>query len=156
MDLREKKSWSYGARTIIIGARGQRPYLVYAPVQTDRTADSVTALLEQFDAYLGSERTRPEELDRVVKNETRSLPGQYETGAAVLGTMLSNARYGRPDDYVLTLTSQYEAMNVEQIDAAADEVLRPHQLIWLIVGDLAKIEKSIRALGIAEVEILEL
>ena len=156
MDLREAKSWSYGARTILFGARGQRPYLVYAPVQTDRTADSVNALLEQFDAYLGSERTRPEELDRVVKNETRSLPGQYETGAAVLGTMLSNARYGRPDDYVLTLTDQYEAMNIEQIDNAATEVLRPHQLIWLIVGDLSKIEEPIRALGIGDVEILEL
>ena len=72
-------------------------------------------------------------------------------------TMNVNEEQGlRPDDYVLTLTSQYEAMNVEQIDAAADEVLRPHQLIWLIVGDLVKIEKSIRALGIAEVEILEL
>ncbi|MEE8464595.1 MAG: pitrilysin family protein, partial [Gammaproteobacteria bacterium] len=104
MDLRETKSWSYGAQTFMIGARGQQPYLVYAPVQIDRTADSVIALLEQFDAYLGSERTRPEELDRVVKNETRSLPGQYETGAAVLATMLSNARYGRPDDYVMTLT----------------------------------------------------
>ena len=125
-------------------------------MQTDRTADSVNALLEQFDAYLGSERTRPEELDRVVKNETRSLPGQYETGAAVLGTMLSNARYGRPDDYVLTLTDQYEAMNIEQIDNAATEVLRPHQLIWLIVGDLSKIEEPIRALGIGDVEILEL
>ncbi|MCH8894804.1 MAG: insulinase family protein [Proteobacteria bacterium] len=156
MDLRETKSWSYGARTFIIGARGQQPYLVYAPVQTDRTADSVTALLAQFDAYLGSDRTRPEELDRVVKNETRSLPGQYETGAAVLRTMLSNARFGRPDDYVLTLTDQYEAMSLEQIDAAADEVLKPHRLIWLIVGDLAKIEEPIRALGIADVEILEL
>ncbi|MEE8108915.1 MAG: pitrilysin family protein [Gammaproteobacteria bacterium] len=156
MDLRETKSWSYGAQTFMVGARGQQPYLVYAPVQIDRTADSVIALLEQFDAYLGSERTRPEELDRVVKNETRSLPGQYETGAAVLSTMLSNARYGRPDDYVMTLTDQYEAMSLEQIDAAADEVLKPHQLIWLIVGDLSKIEEPIRALGIAEVEILEL
>ena len=156
MDLRETKSWSYGAQTFMIGARGQQPYLVYAPVQIDRTADSVIALLEQFDAYLGPERTRPEELDRVVKNETRSLPGQYETGAAVLATMLSNARYGRPDDYVMTLTDQYEAMTLEQIDAAADEVLKPHQLIWLIVGDLSKIEEPIRALGIAEVEILKL
>jgi zinc protease len=156
MDLREAKSWSYGARTIIFGARGQRPYLVYAPVQTDRTADSIDAILLQFDTYLASDRTRPEELNRVVKNETRSLPGQYETGAAVLGTMLSNARYGRPDDYVLTLTDQFEAMTIEQLDAAADEVLRPHQMIWLIVGDLAEIEDSIRALDIAEVEILEL
>ncbi len=156
MDLREDKGWSYGARTIIFGARSQQPYLVYAPVQTDRTADSIEALLRQFDAYLGSNPTKPEELDRVIKNETRSLPGRFETSRAVLGALLSNARFGRPDDYVTTLTRQYQAMTVEQIDAAAKDVLRPHNLIWLIVGDLAKIEDSVRALGIGEVEILEL
>ncbi len=39
-----------------------------------------------------------------------------------MGTMLSNAWYGGFAHYVLTLTDQHEAMSVEQIYAAADEV----------------------------------
>ncbi|MFZ5616688.1 MAG: M16 family metallopeptidase, partial [Pseudomonadota bacterium] len=34
MNLREDKHWAYGAYTFFQDARGQRPYLVYAPVQT--------------------------------------------------------------------------------------------------------------------------
>jgi len=37
MNLREDKSWSYGAYTFLQDARGQRPFMVYAPVQTDKT-----------------------------------------------------------------------------------------------------------------------
>ena len=39
MNLREDKGWAYGAQTFSPGARGQRMWMVYAPVQTDRTAD---------------------------------------------------------------------------------------------------------------------
>jgi zinc protease len=43
MNLREDKHWSYGALTLLWDARGQRPYLVYASVQTDKTKRSSTA-----------------------------------------------------------------------------------------------------------------
>ncbi|MFT5143914.1 MAG: zinc protease [Rhodothermales bacterium] len=42
MNLREDKGWAYGASTLIIDAVGQRPFLVYAPVQTDKTAEFST------------------------------------------------------------------------------------------------------------------
>ena len=35
MNLREDKHWSYGASSRLINARGQRPFVVIAPVQTD-------------------------------------------------------------------------------------------------------------------------
>lgn len=41
MNLREDKSWAYGARTILMDANGQRPYIAYAPVQSDKTAESM-------------------------------------------------------------------------------------------------------------------
>src|SRR5690606_18701299 len=36
MNLRESKGWAYGARTTFQSATGDRPFLVYAPVQIDR------------------------------------------------------------------------------------------------------------------------
>src|SRR6266704_5617350 len=39
MNLREGKHWSYGAFTFVWDARGQRPFIAYAPVQTDKTKD---------------------------------------------------------------------------------------------------------------------
>jgi zinc protease len=35
-------------------------------------------------------------------------------------------------------------------------VIRPSAMTWVVVGDLAKIEPGIRALGLGEVQILDL
>jgi zinc protease len=44
MNLREDKHWSYGARMQFWDARGQRPYLAIAPVQTDKTKESLVEM----------------------------------------------------------------------------------------------------------------
>ena len=48
MNLREDKHWSYGAGSFAFDARGQRPWLMYAPVQTDKTKESVQELLKEM------------------------------------------------------------------------------------------------------------
>jgi zinc protease len=155
MNLREDKSWSYGAFTFMQNARGQRPYMVYAPVQTDRTGDSIKELVKEFDQFLGDKPADLLELDKVVKNNVRSLPGQYETAGAVLNSMLSNQRFGRSDDYVPSLKAKYEGLNLENIQGAAEEVLNPDKLIWLIIGDRAEIESQLSELNLGEIEIMD-
>ena len=44
MNLREDKHWAYGAFTFFRDARGQRPFVAYAPVQTDKTKEAVVEL----------------------------------------------------------------------------------------------------------------
>ena len=155
MNLREDKGWAYGAYTFQWAARGQQPWMVYAPVQTDRTVDSLRELTREFDEYLGDRPATQDELDRNVKNSVRSLPGQYETANAVLGTLLSNNRFGRPDDYAMTLKDKYESLTTARLHEAADEVIHPARLTWLIVGDLDEIEGPIRELGLGEVIVTE-
>lgn len=155
MNLREEKGWAYGAYTLIYPARAQRPFLVYAPVQTDRTVDSIDELQLELNAYLDDRPATENELDRNVKNSVRSLPGQFETGGAVLGALLSNERFGRPDDYVPKLKGEYESLTVDDLHAAADEVIHPRSMTWLIVGDLEKIEQPIRDMNLGEVTIIQ-
>ncbi len=152
MDLREDKGWSYGAYSFMQNARGQRPFLVYAPVQTDKTAQSIRQLVLDLEAFLGDRPPTEEELDRVVKNNTRSLPGRFETSGAVLGAILSNARFGRPLDYQERLKDLFAALDLEQVRAAGRRLVHPDRLIWLVVGDKAKIEADLKKLGIAPVE----
>ena len=155
MNLREDKGWAYGAFTFLWSARGQRPFMVYAPVQTDRTVDSLAELMLELNDYLGDRPATQDELDRNVKNSVRSLPGQYETSNAVLGTLLANNRFGRPDDYAMTLKGKYENLTTGDLHDAAAEVVKPDKLTWLIVGDLEQIEQPIRDMGLGEVIIIE-
>ena len=155
MNLREDKSWSYGAYTFMFDARGQRPWMVYAPVQTDKTMESIQELEKEFDQYLGTKPATTDELSKSVHNNVNSLPGQYETGNAVMGALLSNQRFGRDDDYVPTLKSRYEAIKLENVQGAAEQVLRPDKLTWLIVGDRKEIEDKIRGMNLGKVSIMD-
>jgi hypothetical protein len=68
---------------------------------------------------------------------------------------MANNRYGRPDDYAMTLKGKYENLTTDKLHDAAAEVVHPNKLTWLIVGDLAKIEQPIRDLGLGDVIVME-
>jgi zinc protease len=155
MNLREDKGWAYGAYTFMQDARGQRPWLAYAPVQTDRTADSMAELMREFDDFLNERPANQDELDKSVRNNVNSLPGQYETAGAVMGALLDNDRFGRSDKYVSELKRRYESVDLADIHSAAQQVIHPDRLIWLIVGDLAEIEQQIRDLELGDVQVLD-
>ncbi len=145
MNLREDKHWAYGAYTFMNDAEGQRPYMVYAPVQTDKTAASVNELVKELTNYIGDNPATPAELDKTIKNNVNKLPGQFETANAVLASMMSNSRFDRPDNYVSTLTERYGKLKLENIQGAAEQVVHPDKLTWLIVGDRGEIEKQLKA-----------
>jgi zinc protease len=154
-NLRLDKHWSYGAYTFLQDARGQRPFMVYAPVQADRTADAVAELRGELDRFLGAEPATPDELTRVYRSNAHSLPGRFETAGDVLAMLQANVRFGRPDDYATTLKQRYEAVGLENLQGAAEQVLKPDRLTWVIIGDRAEIEQGLRELGIGEVGFLD-
>ena len=155
MNLREDKHWAYGAFSFSPNAVGQRPFLMYAPVQTDKTAPSVTEVLKEARAVIGDKPLTDVEIQKIKDNDIRRMPGQYETAGAVLGAMESIVKYDRPDDYVQTLKSRIEAQKDAAIEAAAKEVIHPDHLTWVIVGDLSKIEKPVRALNLGQVQVID-
>ena len=155
MNLRETKHWSYGARTIVTGALGQRPFLAVAPVQIDKTAESVAEIQREVSDYVtGKAPATQAEIDKVVANELRSQPGAYETASAVMSTIGGIVRYGRPDNWVQLRNEQVAAFTPGQAGAAAKGI-DPGALTWVIVGDLSKIEQPVRALGLGEVTVVD-
>ena len=155
MNLREDKHWSYGARTLLRDARGQRPFLAYAPVQTDKTAESLAEILHESQALIGAQPPSREEIAKVKQSEVRKLPGTYESARAVLAAMSDIVQYRRPDDYVQRLRARMDTLTDAQVRAAARTVLRPDRYTWVVVGDLARIEQPIRALNLGTVQVID-
>lgn len=139
MNLREDKGWSYGVRGGVSQREGSVAYLVSAPVQADRTGDSLKELIREVGEFTTTNGVTPEELTRIVNNEIFELPGQYETAGAVLGTMQSNVLYGRPMDYAETLADKYRAQTAEALDKAARDAIDINRFTWVIVGDAEKV-----------------
>jgi predicted Zn-dependent peptidase len=155
MNLREDKHWAYGAYTFSSAALGQRPWMAFAPVQIDKTADSLKEMRREIDGYTtGSAPATPAEVAKVQATEIRGLPGAYETARAVMGTIGGIVRYQRPDDYVFQRKAEIEALTPAQVTAAA-KTLDPNAVTWVVVGDLKQIEQPVRALGLGDVSVID-
>jgi zinc protease len=154
LDLREDKHWSYGARSILWPARGERPFIAFAPVQTDKTKESLEEMNKQFRGILGAQPVTAEELATVVANETLTLPGSRETQSEVGQSILDLVQFGLPDDYYETYASKVRALKVTDLEDAAKTVIHPDNLVWVIVGDRSKIEAGVKELNLGEFHLL--
>jgi len=155
MNLREDKHWAYGSYSGIGGALGQRVWAATAAVQIDKTTESIKELEREIVSYVTAKApAKPEELTKIQATEVRTLPGSYETGNAVLGTLSDMVLYGRPDDYPQQRAAHVGALGVELLKKAA-VTIQPTALTWIIVGDLKKIEAPIRALGLGELKVVD-
>jgi zinc protease len=155
MNLREDKAWSYGARTLLLSTNSQRPFIAYAPVQTDKTMESMAEIRRELTEYLGKNPATDEEINKVKSNNTLSLPGRWETAAAVLRDIGEIVTYDLPDDYWDTYADSVRNVSAKQISTAADAVIKPDNMIWVIVGDRDKIEPRIRELELGEITLLD-
>ena len=155
MNLREDKHWSYGARTYLPGTRGQRPFLAYAPVQTDKTKESAIELGKELREILSTKPITDEETNKAVSNQTLKLPGSWETMNAVETSIANIVRYGFPDNYYQTYAEKVRQLKTPQLSSAAQKVLVPDKLVWVIVGDRSKIEAGIRELNLGEIHLID-
>ena len=151
MNLREDKSWAYGARTLIQDAEGQRPFFAYAPVQTDKTMESMAEIKRELSEYLSSNPATDEEVAKVQDKNTLSLPGRWETNAAVLRDIGEIVTYDLPDNYWDTYAESVRSLSLKQITDVAGQAIKPDNLTWVVVGDREKIESRIRELELGEI-----
>ena len=156
MNLREDKGWSYGARSMLWDAAGQRPFIVLAPVQTDRTAESMAEIDNEIGGLRGGGRPpTTAELARVKDQRTLTLPGRWETNRAVMADLVEMVRFGLPDDHWETYAGAVRGLELADVRAEAGRLLQPDRMIWVVVGDRARIEESVRALELGPVRFLD-
>jgi zinc protease len=154
MNLREDKHWSYGVGTRITKARGQRPFRIVAPVQTDKTKESLVELNNELRGILADKPVAATELAKTQASETLKLPGSRETLDDLETSIDDQVQYNLPDDYYETYGGKVRALTIPDVQAAAKTIVHPDNVIWIIVGDRAKIEPGIHELNLGEVKIL--
>jgi predicted Zn-dependent peptidase len=148
MELRERRGWSYGARGSVNLLEHRTPYIIQAPVQANRTGDSIAATQEQVRAFLTNDGVRAAELNRNIPGNIRQLSGQFETSPAVLGALRSNALYDRPDNYWETVADRYRGMTAQVLDQTARQYIDADNFVWVVVGDAAVVRPQLERLGL--------
>ena len=155
MNLRQDKHWSYGASTSLMDAKGQRPFVVSALVQTDKTAESMQEMLKELRGLITTHPATDTEIKAAKQTLVLTLPGSNETAREVAGSYADILANGLPDTYLNEFVGKVQALTAADLQAAASRLIHPEALTWVIVGDLAAIEAPVRKLGLGEVKVLD-
>jgi zinc protease len=153
MNIREDKHWSYGARAMIMDTKAQRPFLVFAPVQTDKTMESVKEVMKEMNDFVTTRPMTQAEFDKTQQNTALGFAGMWETNGAVNSSARQLVKYNLPDDYWQKQEAAVRALTLADAHKVAKSVVKPDQMAWFIVGDKAKITESLKTLNL---EIIEL
>jgi predicted Zn-dependent peptidase len=145
-ELRERRGWSYGAYSSLSPTREEMPFILSAPVETAATADSVAAIRKLLADFGAAAPPTAAEVAAVRANSIRSLPGEFETGGALLAALERNESLGRPDDWLATLPGRIAAIPDSAVAAAP--LPRPDELVYVVVGDAKRVETPLRTLGL--------
>lgn len=150
-NLRLDKHWSYGTSGQLRDSRGQRIFLVLAPVQTDKTKESIVEVKKEIADVAGNRPVTGEEFESIMRNMTLRLPGRFETLSSLEGAAIDLINYNLPNDYWSKYSTNMRGLTESQLAAAGKKFVQPDEIIWLIVGDISKIENGIRSLDYGEV-----
>lgn len=150
-NLRLDKHWSYGTSGRIVELRGPRPFLVTAPVQTDRSAEAMREVLAEIRGLAGERSIAGEEFESILRNQLSRLPARFETLSSLVGAGIDVLSLGRDPAYFYGQAAALRGLTADALDQAAAQTVRPDALTWIVIGDLEKIEAPIRALELGEV-----
>lgn len=144
--LREVKGYTYGIYSAFTMGRERGQFGVYGSVRTDVTGPALVDMGKEIDGM----RAQPmgaAELQRVRNAQLLSLPGLFDTNTAVVAGYAANWASGKPLDGITSLPKQYGAVTAAGALKAAQQHLDPAQLIVVAVGDKAKVQPQLEAIG---------
>lgn len=151
MNLREQHGYTYGAFSLFQYMRGSGPFLAGASVRTDVTAPAAHELFAELDRIRTSPLTA-DELKMSKDHLVRSLPGDFETVEETAGKMSDIFTYQLPLDYYRAYPARIEAVTSEQAAGVALKYIHPENMIFIAVGDKAKIQPELEKLNLGPIE----
>ncbi len=155
MNLREDKHWSYGAYSTNIDAKGPGFFVGFAPVQTDKTKESVVELRKELTQYVGEKPATDVEFKKFQGNAILQLPGLWETNDAVVSSLNDAIKYNRGIGYLNNYAAMLQNMQLNDVQQASKKVVKPANLIWVIVGDRSKIESGLKELNVGPMKFID-
>ena len=136
---------------MVAEAKGPRPMMVIAPVQTDKTKEAMIEVARELRGIAGERPVAGEEYESIKRTVVLSLPGRFATLAALEQALLDVAGNGVAPEYYYNYAANARELGADKINAAGARYIRPAEVAWLVVGDAAKIEKGVREAGFGEV-----
>ena len=150
LNLRERKGYTYGARTVLDLRRGRGPFVLRAAVETSATADALREAAAEIAAIRGDRPVSDAELDGARAALTRGFARRFETAGQLAVAAMRLALFDLPADDYTTFVPRVAALDARAVAGAAGRLLHPERLVAVVVGDPDKLSTSLADAGFGE------
>ena len=124
-------------------------------VQADATAPSLVEFLKEYEQVIGKRPLTNEELAFSKDSITKGYSRDFETVGQLAGALSNQLIYGLPENHLVQYPKKIEAVDAKIANETAKKYFRPEHVAIIVVGDLAKIEESVRKLKLGPVVYLD-
>jgi zinc protease len=153
LNLREERGYTYGIRSSF-GLRSQPgPFGVSTAVSTEVTAPAVKEAMAEIIGLIEGGPTQ-EEVTQARDFIAGIFPLRLETPGQVAARIAELIIFGLDDDFFSTYRDRIRGVSVRDTLEAGQAVLRPEELMVVVVGDGEKVRGPLEELGIGPVEIV--
>ena len=151
-DLRERRGYTYGARSRYSISRGPGQVVSWANVVTEKTGDALGAMLADLRQF-AQEGLTEDELGRTRSQARGELVGVYETVQGIAGHLAADAALGLPPDHQARSAEARDRADKATLDRLARQYYDPEGAILVVVGPRAAVQPMIEKLGLPPPEI---
>ena len=153
LNLREKRGYTYGARSSFIFLKQRGPFLVSGAFTGAKTGEAAEQLLLEIGA-MHREGITEEELEFSRKGLTGGFALSFETPFQVAGALQSIVLYGLPEDYYERYIQNLASVTLEDVMRVARSTLDPDTMAILVVADREGTREGLESLGRGDVVML--
>ena len=146
VDLREKRSLTYGAYSAIGERVDIGPFVAFSSVRTEVTQEAVGAFFEHLQR-IHQEAAEPEELVNAKRYLSDSFPLKVDTPGKLAELVTKVRTFGLPDDYWDNYRNWIRATSASEAQYVARSYIRPHEALVVIVGQAADFAQWLQQFG---------
>ena len=127
--------------------------MISMAVATEVTAPAVKEAMSELQGLIQDGPT-PEELGRSRDFISGVFPLRLETTGQVAARIAELLVYDLPDQFFSTYRNEIRAVTAQATREAGQAVLRPRELVVVVVGDGKEIQAPLEDLGLGPVEVV--
>lgn len=146
MDLRERRSLTYGAYSSLAESAQIAPFIAFASVRNEVTEQAMAGFMEHLDQIVATAPPQ-EELVHAQRFLSDSFPLNIETAGRIASMVEELREFGLPDDYWDGYRTSIRAVTPEQAHQAAQRYIRPDRALIVAVGRASSIVEPLRRYG---------
>ena len=149
INLREKRGFTYGARSGFSFNKQAGPFVASGGVTTAKTDSSVQEFIHEIDRMY-KEGITTGELAFAKKGMTGNFALGFETPAQIAGALQNVVLYQLPENYYDTYLVNINKVSLDEVHNAAQKYLDTSRMAVVVVGDLNVVKESVTSLHLGE------